>query len=742
MKKKISKSLLMTALITGLCFGGVQGVFAAEDLNTFALDEYVVTATRTLKQLQEVPASVSIVTAKDIEERNVNSVQEALQNLPGVYMNPTAQSGIQMRGFGGTDILVLIDGQQMNTTYNGSTNLNSIPIESIERIEVLRGAASSIYGGHAVGGVINITTKEAKKVGTHGEAVISYGSNDTWKQSLQVQSKVNDKWSFGVGYEKRKSDGYEGYWVTKTKTTKTPKAEAVNMPDTLSDGKTYVVGTRGEKAWEHENINANIKYNFDENKSLKYIYNKIDTVHNYVNGTSFLKDANGNTIYTGIVQLPNGEKVSLSARNFYGSDNHLERDTHALIYNDIENKFTASFNYVDNKTDGFTSPTSRSDLDGSEAVKNMNWTGEGDYSSHPGKVYNFNIEKAWENIGGKHTIVIGADLKQEEMTQDRFTVSSWHNPDSKINHYAQDDGEVKNAALFIQDEYKITEPLTMYLGARLDYYKKGAGTFWSTEAGNEYSEVSDSETYTELSPKVSFDYKANDSTNYYVSYGHSFNPPEMYKIYRYSEFTSYWYIPNPDLDPETSDTFELGMKKRFSDNTNLGITFYHVDTDDKIAASGVLPGQSFKGKGVKQYDNFNKEERNGVEFELTHTFSDKFSGYLNYAWQQGKLEDTKGNESYNYDIPKHLLHAGIQYNHDKWNALLDCQYVSERQAPDDDASGYGAEEAYFLVNTAINYKLNENATLQFAINNLLDREFYASEATDGRTYYATLRYSF
>ena len=171
----------MTALITGLCIGGVQSAFAAEDLNTFALDEYVVTATRTLKQLQEVPASVSIVTAKDIEERNVNSVQEALQNLLGVYMNPTAQSGIQMRGFGGTDILVLIDGQQMNTTYNGSTNLNSIPIESIERIEVLRGAASSIYGGHAVGGVINITTKEAKKVGTHGEAVISYGSNDTWK---------------------------------------------------------------------------------------------------------------------------------------------------------------------------------------------------------------------------------------------------------------------------------------------------------------------------------------------------------------------------------------------------------------------------------------------------------------------------------------------------------------------------------------------------------------------------------
>ncbi len=327
------------------------------------------------------------------------------------------------------------------------------------------------------------------------------------------------------------------------------------------------------------------------------------------------------------------------------------------------------------------------------------------------------------------------------MTQDRFTVTSWHNPDSKTKHYAQDDGEVKNAALFIQDEIKLSEPVTMYLGARLDYYKKGAGTFWSTETGAEYDETSDSETYTELSPKLAFDFKADNDTNYYVSYGHSFNPPEMYKIYRYSEFTSYWYIPNPDLDPETSDTFEIGMKKKLSDKTNLGVTFYHVDTDDKIAASDTLPGQSFKNKKVKQYRNFNKEERNGVEFELSHNFSDKYSGYVNYAWQQGTLEDKKsGTESNVTEIPKHLLHAGVQYNCDKWNALLDCQYVSERQ--DDDASGYGAAEAYFLVNTAVNYQLNENATLQFAINNLLDREYYNSEAADGRTYNVSLRYSF
>lgn len=69
---------------------------------------------------------------------------------------------------------------QQNDTYDGSVNFNSIPVENIERIEVVRGAGSSIYGGHAVGGVINITTKEAK-AGTHIDAAVSYGSYKTWK---------------------------------------------------------------------------------------------------------------------------------------------------------------------------------------------------------------------------------------------------------------------------------------------------------------------------------------------------------------------------------------------------------------------------------------------------------------------------------------------------------------------------------------------------------------------------------
>lgn len=101
-----------------------------------------------------------------------------------------------------------------------------------------------------------------------------------------------------------------------------------------------------------------------------------------------------------------------------------------------------------------------------------------------------------------------------------------------------------------------------------------------------------------------------------------------------------------------------------------------------------------------------------------------------------------GEKSNDYEIPKHLFHAGLEYNYDKWNALIDCQYVSERQAPDSESNEYGSEDAFFIVNTGINYEISKGVTLQFSINNLLDREFYCNEATSGRTYTVGMRYSF
>lgn len=746
LKKGMGKSILMTVLITGNVIWGGTVVYAEEGLQQFNLDQMVVTATRTMKELQEVPSSVSVVTSQDIEERNINSVPEALQTLPGVYMNQAAQGGIQIRGFSSSDILVLLDGLPMNTTYNNGMEWEMVPVEKIARIEVVRGAGSSLYGGRAVGAVVNIITKDnPEKKGASVNAVVSYGSNNTWKKALYADARVNKKLSFGVGYENRKSDGYRGYYYTGSASKGSGGIKPDHELPQLSNGK-YVLGGRGEKVWENENISANVKYDFDEDRSLKYTFIHTESEYRYQNPwTTIYKD--GKPVFSGSVDVGNGQIVKPSIKTYLGYDGRKESDLHTLSYNDNKNKFSANFGYLDMKSNGYSS---------SSGPKSIDWNGAGTDSFYPGETYNFDVQKAWDNVG-KHSILVGGSFKQESFDQLRKYLSNWRDHDSVISGlgdngvYENHGGKARNIALFVQDEYQISDPMTMYLGVRYDHFTKmdGKSRYYDKNTGAltrslDYDEVS----YSEFSPKIAFDYKADEKTNYYVSYGHSFNPPPLYQVYRDGGGSMGGVVANPDLDPETSNTFEIGMKKKLSRQTNLGISLYQVKTDDKILYTTHYQHGTTTAE-YKKYENYGTEKRRGVEFTVDHKFNDNWGTYFNYAWQQGKVKQNavvgtnlKDADSADYGIPKHLLHAGVNYNKDKFNAILDCQYVSARQAPDDVTGEYGAEDAYFIVNTAFNYEIAKGTILQFGINNLFDKEFYASEATSGRTYNVGLRYSF
>ena len=149
-----------------LCAGSV---YAADTPTVSDLDEVVVSATKTKQTIREAPAAVSVVTAADIDKRNVRTITEAIGMLPGVF-DARAQgmsdvgSGITIRGYGESDILVLYDGMPLNDAYEGGVNWNAVAIDDVEKIELVRGAASSLYGGRAVGAVINITSKNPVKI--------------------------------------------------------------------------------------------------------------------------------------------------------------------------------------------------------------------------------------------------------------------------------------------------------------------------------------------------------------------------------------------------------------------------------------------------------------------------------------------------------------------------------------------------------------------------------------------------
>ncbi|MFQ5651291.1 MAG: TonB-dependent receptor domain-containing protein [bacterium] len=138
----------------------VDFVLAARAL---PLDEIVVTATRTEKLLKDVPATTEIVSREEIEESGAEDISEILEEKAGIRMRKSEGHGwgVQMQGLDAEYVLVLVDGEEIIGRTAGLVDLRQIPIESIDHIEIVKGAASSLYGSEAMGGVINIITKTA-----------------------------------------------------------------------------------------------------------------------------------------------------------------------------------------------------------------------------------------------------------------------------------------------------------------------------------------------------------------------------------------------------------------------------------------------------------------------------------------------------------------------------------------------------------------------------------------------------
>ena len=161
-----------------------------------------VTATRQRSTVSEVPASVEIISLGQLQSAAPQTITDALQAVAGVYTKDYGSVGdmktISIRGSTSSQVLVLLDGQRLNSAQSGDVDLSTIPIAGVERIEVVRGSASALYGTDAVGGVINIITKRkpvesqmsltastvAGSFGTYGADIGGSYSRDTWYSLL------------------------------------------------------------------------------------------------------------------------------------------------------------------------------------------------------------------------------------------------------------------------------------------------------------------------------------------------------------------------------------------------------------------------------------------------------------------------------------------------------------------------------------------------------------------------------
>lgn len=204
----------MSSSSTSWRLAGAAGALlcaANAQAQTTTLDPVTVTASRVEQPLSRALGDVTVIDADTIQRAGQSSLAELLQREHAIDIGtnggPQTTTSVFIRGANGRHTLVLIDGLRVGSATSGTMSLNGIDPASVERIEILRGAASSIYGADAIGGVINIITKRQADRPLAISGSVGAGSHDTYKAQVNLDG-AQGMWSYGLQYGKSKSRGF------------------------------------------------------------------------------------------------------------------------------------------------------------------------------------------------------------------------------------------------------------------------------------------------------------------------------------------------------------------------------------------------------------------------------------------------------------------------------------------------------------------------------------------------------
>jgi vitamin B12 transporter len=211
----MKKSLRAHAFVPALYVLSLA-VAASLHAQTIELDPVVVSATRIEQKLSDVIPSATVITREEIERSQAPTLVDLIQGQPGIEIGrnggPGSVASIFMRGQASSSVAVFVDGVRVQTDHYGGVKVIDIPPSQIERVEILRGNMSALYGEAATGGVIHIYTRAGADF-TGGNASLTYGSRNTVDASAGYQVK-QDGWKAGFSVNRFDTDGYSAQNVT------------------------------------------------------------------------------------------------------------------------------------------------------------------------------------------------------------------------------------------------------------------------------------------------------------------------------------------------------------------------------------------------------------------------------------------------------------------------------------------------------------------------------------------------
>ena len=708
----------------------IRGFATAEDKKegeVIKLGEVVVTATRTEKDVDSAPGSVSVITDKDIKRLRIHTVDEAVKYEAGVFARHTkglanSMPKVQLRGlYGQYRTLIMVNGIPLNAGYNGLVDWNTLSTENVERIEIIRGPSSALYGGNAMGGVINIVTKTPKKF--YANARCGYGSDDTYRYSLNLGDRFIDKLSLGLGFEREETGGYPTSLVTRSIRSGTGTLTGGWETENTSGTRKWVVGDTGDNKAERWNLHLETKYDLTDTGNIAFNFQKGHHRYAYDRPHTYLRDKNGNPAYSGYVDCGGGRRASVYPSNYLSGMGEKDDSNYFLAYKETFGLVT--FNGKAGYQDRDLWYTTR--------------RGSGTYDNAAGHLKDSNT-KSWFTdlqtnipLGDKHFLTFGLYFRYDDYKDREYDLSFYRDEHSKTGKTGLTEGKDRFYAAYVQDEWNITDKLTLFTGVRLDYWEAFDGKAGNIGSVQEFKEPNDSA----VSPKVAAVFKPLADTIVKASVGRAFRAPNIYELYK--TWTSSYgtvYHSNPDLDPETLWNYEIGVDQYlFSRRLKLSATYFHTDIDDLIYSY-------YEGKN--QYkENAGEAKIDGIELGISAKPVDWLRLWGNYTYNDSEIKkhdykpEVEGKKIANMPVSTANLGAEVTY---RWiTASVAGQYLGKiykSELNDDVHDVYGGyTQKYWLWNTKVTVAPVKNFEVSFSVENLFDREYYDYYVGRERSYF-------
>ena len=601
-----------TALLCAQVAFAADAVAGGADDAVAELDKVTVTATRSEKKLQDAPATVSVFSDQDIDDGLVKDIKDLTRYEPGVSVRRSpsrftaagastgrdGNSGFNIRGLEGNRVLIIVDGVRVPDGYAfGAQNTGRgdyVDLDTLKSVEIVRGPASALYGSDGVAGSVNYFTKDPSDLLKAGKTFalrgkVGYASADeSWTESLTAAGQTGN-WEGMVAYTRR--DG-EGQKTAGTNNAANIDRTTANPEDDQSNA-----------------VLARVVYSPSDNNRFRLTYDHLDSDTDWTVLSAIAKVPAPPAVLasTAVIGLTAFDKmkrdrVSLDHR-YTGGEGLIQSATTTLYYQDsttrqfsAEDRFTA----VDRTRDA--------------TFNNEVW----------GAAVELHSEAVLGGVTNKFVWGGDASVTRQEGTRDGTVPPAGE----VFPTHAFPTTDYTLAGAYVQDEIAVG-PVTFYPAVRFDYYKlepKQDALFTAN--------IPASQSDSHVSPKLGVVWKASDLVTVFVNAATGFKAPSPSQVNNgfANPIQNYMSISNPDLKPETSETYEIGVRLN-RPTWNASITGFTGKYDDFIDQIQVRGSFSPTDPAVYQYVNQAKAEINGVEAKFFTELGAGFSlqGAASYA---------------------------------------------------------------------------------------------------------------